>query len=285
MSILRLVVFSNLFVSLCVVALTWRTFMYFQIALSIPLLILVFLSTYFIYNFQRLYRLAKNLMANHKLGYRMKWFAHHSKIISISLVFAALAILTTLFWIEIRMLMVLGFLGMLSILYVVRFFPFRQKWWSFRVVPYLKILVIGALWVGVTAFLPLINDNLLHEFNSGKVLFILKQFLFVVAITLPFDIRDMQYDVYNNIKTIPLKMGKNNTIILANVLLIGFLSISIYEWLVLNQISVGVLVTEIITIFFTTILLIFSKKQQPELFYSFGVEATSLVLAATVLFN
>lgn len=285
MPFIRLIIFSNLFVSLCVVALTWRTFAYLQIKTSIPLLVLVFLATYFIYNFQRLFRLSKNLMVHQELGNRMKWFARHSKIISISLGFAALGMLIVLWWIEIRVVILLIVLGVLSVLYVVSFMPFRQQWWSFRAIPYLKIFIIGALWTGVTAFLPLINEYDSYEFNNEKILFILKQFLFVVAITLPFDIRDMHYDSHNEINTIPLKFGKNNTVVFGGVLLFVFIMISAYEWLVLTQISFAVFISEVVAIIVTTVLLVFSKKQQPELYYSFGIEATSLLLAATVLFN
>ena len=51
---------------------------------------------------------------------------------------------------------------------------------------------------------------------------LLERFLFVFAITIPFDIRDMEIDIKEGLKTIPVIMGKKKAMMIANILLVLF---------------------------------------------------------------
>jgi len=90
---------------------------------------------------------------------------------------------------------VLAIMGLFYVVYVVRFIPYNNKWLALRDIPFLKIFVIAFVWALVTGLLPLISSKDLIQINLQHILFLTKQFLFVVAITIPFDIRDMKYDV------------------------------------------------------------------------------------------
>ncbi|MBQ20051.1 MAG: hypothetical protein CMD31_04795 [Flavobacteriales bacterium] len=283
MPFIHLIVFSNFFVSLCVVALTYRTFLYFNFPPSNALLVLVFSATYFIYNFQRLVRMNQKEIDEANIGFRMRWVYKNKQPIIFTIVITAIIIIVSLFYIDIKTIIVLAIMGLFSVVYVVRFIPYNKKWLALRDIPYLKIFVIAFVWTLVTGLLPLVNN--IEQINLHYILFLVKQFLFVVAITIPFDIRDMKYDIEKGIKTFPLVVGVKKVIILGVLLLLGFIAIASYEFLVFQNITMSLWMAEIITILLVAVLLLLSKKQQPELFYSFIVEGTSLLLAITVLFG
>ena len=60
---------------------------------------------------------------------------------------------------------------------------------------------------------------------SGMDTFLLisKRFLFIMAITLPFDIRDMYQDRKFHLKTIPVLMGEKRSLILCQMLLLVYI--------------------------------------------------------------
>lgn len=283
MPFIHLIVFSNFFVSLCVAALTYRTFLYFNFPPSNALLVLVFSATYFIYNFQRLVRMNQKEIDEANIGFRMRWVYKNKQPIIFTIVITAIIIIGSLFYIDIKTIIVLAIMGLFSVVYVVRFIPYNKKWLALRDIPYLKIFVIAFVWTLVTGLLPLVNN--IEQINLHYILFLVKQFLFVFAITIPFDIRDMKYDIEKGIKTFPLVVGVKKVIILGVLLLLGFIAIASYEFLVFQNITMSLWMAEIITILLVAVLLLLSKKQQPELFYSFIVEGTSLLLAITVLFG
>tara|TARA_R100000750_G_scaffold32961_3_gene21149 strand:+ start:13401 stop:14198 length:798 start_codon:yes stop_codon:yes gene_type:complete len=265
------------------VALTYRTFLYFNFPPSNALLVLVFSATYFIYNFQRLVRMNQKEIDEANIGFRMRWVYKNKQPIIFTIVITAIIIIVSLFYIDIKTIIVLAIMGLFSVVYVVRFIPYNKKWLALRDIPYLKIFVIAFVWTLVTGLLPLVNN--IEQINLHYILFLVKQFLFVVAITIPFDIRDMKYDIEKGIKTFPLVVGVKKVIILGVLLLLGFIAIASYEFLVFQNITMSLWMAEIITILLVAVLLLLSKKQQPELFYSFIVEGTSLLLAITVLFG
>ena len=89
---------------------------------------------------------------------------------------------------------VIVFLGGLSI-----FYPF-----GLRTIPYIKIFLIAAIWTSSTMFLLLLENNQL--INQNIILHLFTRFLFVFAICIPFDIRDIKYDNIK-LKTIPIVFG------------------------------------------------------------------------------
>ncbi len=285
MPFIHLIVFSNFFVSLCVAALTYRTFLYFNLTLSNAMLVLVFSASYFIYNFQRLVRMNQKEIDETNIGFRMRWVYKNKQPIIFTIVIAAIILVVSLFYINIKTIIALAIMGFFSVVYVVRFIPYNNKWLALRDIPFLKIFVIAFVWALVTGMLPIISSKDLIQINLQHILFLTKQFLFVVAITIPFDIRDMKYDVEKGIKTFPLVVGVKKVIILGVLLLLGFIAIASCEFLVFQNITMSLWIAEIITILLVAVLLLLSKKQQPELFYSLIIEGTSLLLAITVLLS
>ena len=96
-------------------------------------------------------------------------------------------------------------------------------------------------------------------------------FCFIVAITLPFDIRDINYDQREELKTIPQAFGIKGTIITALL----FLMVSgILLGLAIDSASQGIFYGYIATL----VVLLFTNENRKELFYAGWVESTVIML-------
>lgn len=112
--------------------------------------------------------------------------------------------------------------GVLTLLYGVSFIKLKEKRYSIRYIPGLKIFIIASVWAGVVVFFPL-------EFNSQTGLYFLESLLFVVVLTLPFDIRDVQFDK-ENVTTLPIVLGLPKTKWLGTLFLLLSVAIHYYTF-------------------------------------------------------
>ena len=103
-----------------------------------------------------------------------------------------------------------------------------------------------------------------------------------MSITLPFDIRDLKYDIASKVKTIPSKIGVKKTILLSEFLLTIFVSLKYYQ-LHLNHISYEQFIALSIASLITGIVLVFTSTKRPELFFSGLIEGTMVLMYLAVL--
>ena len=146
-----------------------------------------------------------------------------------------------------------------------------------RDIPYLKVFLIVAAVTYVTCCLPLLyygGGELM--FGMPAVLGVFSRGLFLFGITLPFDIRDLDFDQKTNLKTIPGTVGVRNAKILSLVLLALFLLVesivhfhygtsrAVYAALLASGIIAGAVVAS-------------AKPNGSEYYYSFALEGTMIV--------
>lgn len=79
-------------------------------------------------------------------------------------------------------------------------FHFQKNLHLLRNIPGLKLFLIAFSWAGITVLFPLIQNYMSIRITDW-ITFI-QRFLFVLVITIPFDIRDINYD-NNELKTLP----------------------------------------------------------------------------------
>ena len=126
-----------------------------------------------------------------------------------------------------------------------------------RKIPLLKIFYVGLTWALINSWL------ILPEFNWSIFLI---SWLFISALVLPFDIRDMKSD---DVVTFPILIGVQKTKFLAYLLIFisGLLSV-----FYLN-LEFGIYF--FLTIIITFILIYFSENSNQESYFSFWVERVS----------
>lgn len=97
------------------------------------------------------------------------------------------------------------------------FYVVRIGKWNLRSIPFLKIHVIALSWTLLLIVFPLVNQD--------KIPFaelVAAHYLYVLAVTIPFDIRDLRYDE-THYKTIPQVFGVIGATVIANGALLGYI--------------------------------------------------------------
>lgn len=86
---------------------------------------------------------------------------------------------------------------------------------------YVKIFLIAIAWSWITVGLVAANRN--WALTLPAMVILLERAMFVFAITLPFDIRDLQVDAFTQVETLPARLGIRRTKMLAAAILLGML--------------------------------------------------------------
>lgn len=87
-----------------------------------------------------------------------------------------------------------------------------------RDIPLIKVFLLAASWSLLTTTVPLLNIG--YTDIAILSLIFIERFLFIVAITIPFDIRDMDVDSGTGLRTLPHVLGVTRSKLLAIVLLL-----------------------------------------------------------------
>lgn len=156
--------------------------------------------------------------------------------------------------------------GFISALYVI---PLMKGGKRIRDFNYIKIFLIGFVWAYV-ACLPLLGEGI----GTFKLsLLFLEKMIFIIAITIPFDIRDLEIDTAGGLATVAKLMGTKNAYFLSYILLaIGFLLFILCHGLH------GITVALAIAIYLTTLGLIALSKGKSSDWYFSGLIDGSLII-------
>jgi 4-hydroxybenzoate polyprenyltransferase len=221
--VLDFILFSNVFMALCAVAQALVTFHLIEAKANYAVLGLLFTATLAEYNFSILATRPKQPQSSSFI--RVRWFfAHHRLMVTFTIVSVLLLIpLFLLVSIESRIL--LAFLGIICIGYSVPLFTIGDHKFSLRHIPGLKPFLITLVWTLSGVLLPILEAQELHQTTISMrdtTILIAKRFLFIGALTVPFDIRDLFHDKQSGLKTIPVAWGEKNAYLFCQVLLIGY---------------------------------------------------------------
>ena len=255
-SLIRLVVYSNIFVAFCA----------FSLAISSELVLgmsnfkirqFVFFATIFTYNFQRIVRWEKS-----NKYFRKKWLENNKMIIILLSFFGFVMSIYHFIEFQTKTQIIIIICATVSILY-----PF-----GLRKIPHLKIMLIAVVWTISTMFLLVAEHN--TPIDQNIALHLIARFLFIFAIIIPFDIRDLKYDKLY-LKTIPIVFGENK----ARAIAIGALFIA--ETIVVIQylnfyLSFNHLLSFSFLMFLSSIMIIKSNQKQSDMYFAFWVESMSI---------
>lgn len=237
---------NQIWVAICCTALAF----FIQINLNkinINLLIIQFLATLSMYK-----------LAVHSQQINFKIFSFHILLPGL------LAAIIGFVYLKTETLLLLAFLAVLSLQYS---FPLLGK--NFRKIQRLKIFIIASIWASSIVFLPILDSGELIGIQT--LLLWVSIFLFVLAISIPFDWRDSDSDAAE-LKTLPQELGKEQSLKLANrVLVLSILFFILAQETIVNSFIFSFLLTVVLASFLFKKPSKFSKKY----FVSFWVEILS----------
>ncbi len=204
---------------------------------------------------------------------------HHSslaknlKIIQIFSLFAFIGLIFTAFQQSIEVLGVCAILGLITILYTI---PVFSENTNLRGLTGVKIFIIAFVWAGSTVILPVINFLELLQWNV--ILHFLQIFCMLFVLILPFEIRDLKYDMVQ-LGTIPQQFGVRRTKLIGVGVLIIIVIMELLKKNITAVNSLSLYITCVVTIFalkFTTI-------RQPQYYSSFWIEAIPIFWLGVLL--
>lgn len=273
MKALTLLINSNIYISLAAVLLTIST----QVQIEMnpqwhPYLFLIFFATLFEYNLHRLVTILTN--KNALESDKHNWVNNRKNGFYLLVAFSVIGFIISVLNAKLKVLLALAPMAGLTLFYSTPISKSAKGIFRLRQIPYLKIFLISFVWSTVTVFLPVIYSeksfNVLHLFTI-----IFERFLFVLAITIPFDIRDMEADHDAGLKTIPLRIGAKKSIDLSIGILILFFVITAVHYFITNQ---WMLLNAFSTSFLTTIVFLSNKKIRSTPLYHYGILDGTLLL-------
>lgn len=269
---------SSIHVALAVVAFTYLTAIEFYLPITPFFYGFVFFGSITAYNFVKYAAVA----ALH----------HRSLIFSLKVIqlFSFLCFLLFIFFltqIALKTLLLFFSLGLITFFYAVPLLPIisdkktknSSHRISLRTLPSIKIAVVGVVWTGTTVIAPVLEYDTV--FSLSIMLTALQRFLLVVVLILPFDIRDISYDL-EVLKTLPQLLGVQKTKVIGLFFLVVVIVLELFKG---KETSLH-LYELLFACTIMGVMLWITKKKQSKYFASFGIESIPIVLVlSTYLFR
>lgn len=278
-------VFTNIFLSLCVTSLVFET--YLILYGTIPSLhypLFLFCSTLFLYSFHRVFRFGAR-EENEKLASRHLWVVEHRTLFFTVMALAAIGIsISILFFVRLSTLFYLLPVAAISFAYTIPCIPAKGKWIRLRDIPGIKIFLISLVLGLTTVLLPILDKGDLLLLQKPEMIYVFfRRLLFIFAITIPFDIRDMEYDKVKGTKTIPLLVGIKGAKSLAILALGLFAGLTFFQYFSADQMDAAYPSALVISAFISGIAIWNAKESSSDYYYSFLLEGMMLAQCLAII--
>lgn len=266
------ILFTSIFVAGCAVAFCMET----NILLDVPFnnfsfYCFVFGATIVQYN---LHYIVKKVAV--KNSERLSWSQQNKNIHLILLIAGCFLILFSLFSFHLEHFIILFILGCISFLYSFPFLPFAKKR-RIKDYGFLKIITLSLLWTLVTVWFPVSG----HAYDPVLFAFVfVKRLVFMFILCLLFDMRDIEVDKSENIKTLAVVVGLKKSYLLSYILLVVFLLLCLWQYFYLPQMQF--LIPMIISAAATLVTIEITKKSNSDFVYLAGIDGMMLLQAILV---
>lgn len=255
---------SSIHVAFAVYALSVVTLKRFGVIYDVNVLFFNFFATITGYNFVKYFGIAK-------------W--HHrslAKWLKVIQVFSLLCFLLMCFFtlkLQEETLITIAIFAVITFLYAIPFLP--KTWYldtqqNLRDISGLKVYVIALVWSGVTVVLPLVNNKV--AFSETVIITVAQHFVFVMALMLPFEIRDLRYDSIK-LATIPQKIGIKRTKVVGFGLVLLFYFLEYFK----DNIQSNYLLITFVISLILAMFIYFSGNNRNKYYASFWVEALPII--------
>lgn len=208
---------------------------------------------------------------------RLEWSKNNTGTHWILIGVALVLIITSLLSFHLRHFVFLFIMGVISFLYSVPVLPFTGKK-RIKDFGLLKIVTITLLWTLVTVWFPI--EQAFYGYLSFQLIFV-RRFIFVFVLCLMFDIRDVEIDRQERIKTIPVIAGTARSYRIAYILLGVFILLSFVQFIrIHNLIQLNAMVLSAAA---TYLMIGYSKKNNSDFVYLACIDGMMLLQALLVI--
>ncbi len=265
-NIINFYIFSNIHVALVAFCLTKITLLNVGISENATAWF-VFFSTLVSYNLIRFLRIETIKK------WFQEWFESNKKPLYILTAFSLLFLIYFTFQLRLKALFVLSPFSLFTLFYV---FPIKK--YSLRNVAGLKLFLIAVSWAGITVLFPLVQNYIMPR--TVDYINFLQRFLFVVAVTIPFDIRDFDYDA-KSLQTLPQQIGVEKSKFIGILFLLLFFFLEFFKSDLTSQNLLSILLITVVS----SILLLKANINQSKYYSAFFVESIPILWFLLIIFR
>ncbi len=206
---IRLLIETNLFIAIAGACFMWANVVFLDLHVA-SLYILsaqIFFSTWFVYQISRWIYFKKGEYSN-KDELVAQWFEKYPNFNKFTIYGAGFATVIFTLFLRLETIFVLGVIGAISVLYPVQILKPLGITTRLRDFPFVKIFLIAFVWSATSVILPYTESKEYVSIDKVQVLLMfVVQFIYILFITLPFDINDAESDKSSDMKTIPSVFG------------------------------------------------------------------------------
>lgn len=264
-------VFGNYFIAVCAVAMIFSTSIINRFPiLFTPATIFVTVSTYLLYNFHRhsfhIDYSGRNSLVNSVKGITLKSSE------KAGYTFALLIMLYYFFQLSERILLYLIPLALLAIAYSAPLIKSRGRKFRLKEVFFIKTPVIALVWALTTTVIPLVEQNI--SLQSSFIFWqIVSKTLFIFALCIPFEMRDIEIDRKNNVSTLAVVHGKKYTQIIGVIIIL----LELLTHHMMNGISANMKLALDLSSIVALIYILFQNSGRSGYYYKFFIDGTMIL--------
>jgi hypothetical protein len=247
---------SSIHVALAVTALVYVTTFEFGITIPAAYYWVAFFGTITGYNFIKYAEIA---------GLQHKSLITSLRKLQVFSLFIFCLLVFFLFQLNKETLLVIGFFSLFTVLYVIPFI-YRK---NFRTLRGVKVFIVALVWAGVTVLVPVFQ---IDRLGTDFWLSFAQRFFIVLALIVPFEIRDLQDDGVD-LRTFPQLFGVKKTKGIGFFLLVLIMVLEGFK----NQITAGGVGVLFVICSLIGMSILRTKIKQSEYFASFWVESIPIV--------
>ena len=274
---LKFLTYTHIFIAFSAAVLTIGTGLRFgNIGHLLPYLVLIFFATLADYNWHRFLKVKLSVEVKEK----NRWAQENNLLILILAISGTFGLLVSACFVPFEIIEWLVLLGFLTLFYS---FPFQRlgwHWMDVRKIPALKTLLIAFTWTMATLYLPYLLSNK-SEHTTYLILLFAERFLFIFAITIPFDSKDIEEDKKAGWETLPVLLGINNATKVSYAALTWMMILSVLS-LLFKPTDLGGY-AGIVAGLYTIFLLQRKTLKTDPLYYAFYLDGTILLLGLMLI--
>lgn len=283
-SVGRYLVFTNLYVVIIIGFLLWQTVLLVD---SVSFwqnekVLFVLSASLFLYPLHRLLGALK--LPEELKQERHKYTERNKKILFVVIVLSGLVCVYFAFTFSLSDWLVLSPLVLISLAYVNPLRYFKHKLPALRDFLYFKTASVALVVSLITVVFPFYESMEIGELTAYSI----SRFLFVYALTLPFDARDSWLDKKMGVHTLATELGKDKVIKLALFVNVLFALCVFVQYFFLAHISLLVFVVFILSELLANVIIRKSATDENDLWYAFAIEGMfvyqTLLLAIVLYF-
>lgn len=234
MKLLRAIIYSNSYVAFVLGILTLSSYALVEnIEWRLYTVICVFLGSFILYNFHRLYKI--DFIPEDQLSERHQWVLKRANPIKISMGLSLFVMMLLLPNFNADTIVCLIPAGLISVGYTIPIVPTETGWRRLRDIPFTKPLIISLVVSYLTLAFPVFEQ---WGFSALKHPVFAKLFaermLFLLAVTIPFDMRDLLNDKASGLETLATEFGFVQTRNVGLIALLAWLLMLVWRLIALG---------------------------------------------------